>query len=285
MFYADARLNLARLQLKDAVHNLTSPSIPKREHKGSGKYTESDFYEDACANLLVKAIYNGGNGYTVSSNLRSRERSRPTFGDVDVLRAISSKSNTLTPDFCVTFRGKIDHTKEFANCLKPLTSDESPEITHRDDLSTPPTSPPPSVTDDLPSRSLTLVFEFTVDESLWESKMSKLESYLGYTLMSENKSAPTHASINEIVAMAGLAFPSAKKFAAIKNKLAQKKLPLPFPLLSALNSSGQFFYLVCADTFIKDTASEVSSNSQGLQRLETLVLMMANVLVSDIDDK
>lgn len=278
-------MNLARLQLKDAVHNLTSPSIPKREHKGSEKYTVSDFYEDACANLLVKAIYNGGEGYIVTSNFRSRERSRPIFDDIEVLRAISSKSVSLTPDFCVKFCGKIDHTKKFANCIKPLTSDESPEITYRGDLSTPPTSPLPSEKDDFTSRSLTLVFEFTVDESLWESKMSKLESYLAYILMSENTSALIHASINEIVAMAGLAFPSAKKFAAIKNKLAQKKPPLPFPLISTLNSSGQFFYLVCTDTFVKDTASEVSSNSQGLQRLETLVLMMANVLVSGIDDK
>lgn len=261
--------------------NFTDRSSPKVSDL-KGKYDEAVFFEDKCSDLLIKAIYNEGNGFAIPSKFRIRDNQRPVFNEKAIIKQTSRpRAEELTPDFCVKLTGEIKTGSVFASCLKPLLMVEEPVVIKCSNLATPPPSPPSSVSgDSLCKHEKYILFEYTVDDKKWVDKMSQVEDYLEYILISHEHL--DKVNISDIVVMAGLVFPSTRKFAAIRGELNQKKEPLRFPLIAELNSRGHFFFLVCDDTFVKGAASEISSNSQDIQGIRNVIMLIAEVLVGDI---
>jgi hypothetical protein len=218
----------------------------------------SDAYEDNCVGLLVKSVYNGGDGLDISSSWRNRAKSKGCL-----------PNSELTPDF---FAHIPKHDKNdlpvFPPCLVPTTSNQPPLVC-RDELSTPPPSPTTTPTKPPSSSSSVLVqtwviFEFSQDVSKWREKLQQLEQYVSAL-------PPNHP-----VRIVGVAFPSAAKFAAIQNELNRQNNN--FPSLTTLHEEGRFFYLLCDETFVKSTHSKVSSSSQQVKRLEQLMLGVITAL-------
>jgi hypothetical protein len=100
----------------------------------SGMYDESKYFEDSCRNLLIKAIYNEGAGYSISNRFRRADATIP-FNDKATLACIGTgTSEELNPDFVASVSmpppstDVLDRRLTFAKCLADVRSCIHPEF-------------------------------------------------------------------------------------------------------------------------------------------------------------
>jgi hypothetical protein len=88
----------------------------------------SDVYENNCTHLLVKAIYNEGDGLQISSSWRDRANSKFVL-----------PNSKLTPDFAARVSATRNGQPQFPACLVSTRSCEPPRV-FKNELVSPPSS-------------------------------------------------------------------------------------------------------------------------------------------------
>jgi hypothetical protein len=229
---------------------------------------ESDVYESNSARLLVKALYNGGNGVSIASKFQYLQHCHVVIPGSD-----------LTPDFLALVRYPPNTPPpRFPSCLVSTLSKSPPQLLETTDLSSPPPSPDSASSATASSDSSPIsppvlsdvVFEFSLDYNLWNKKMVQLERY----------ASAIKRNTNALPCLVGLGFATNKKFGAIRHTLTSDK-GSKFPTLWNLHKDGRFLVFLCDRSFVSSTYSDISSQSGKIDNLQSLVVGLVRVLVSD----
>lgn len=156
--------------------SLPPPQTPIRP-AGSLQDQASAVFESNCADLLVKAIYNGGDGWAISQKFRSPTHSQPRL------------QNDLTPDFVanIPYVPYCLPANDFAACLVPTSqTNRAPVVVKACDLTTPPVTPEKAqsaaglsgASSSATPSSMCVVFEFSLDEKKWQEKLRQVNTYV-----------------------------------------------------------------------------------------------------------
>ncbi len=224
---------------------------------------ESEAFENNCADLLVKALYNDSKGVLIPSSYRNRDKYH-----------VSISGSDSTPDFLAVVKNSLSPI--FASCLASTLSGVSPTL-EIPELSSPPPSPPSSTVSSKESTDpemIHVIFEFTLDQKLWKSKMEQLEGYVRIIL---DSNASAHC-------LAGVGFPTTRRFKSIKGTLEKSK-GKEYPNLWRLHTAGKLLYLVCDRNFVTATYSDISSQSGSIDKLQNLILGFMRAMVDPEEDK
>ncbi len=242
------------------MHEYETKPIKKRSIVRS----ESEAFENNCAELLVKALYNDAKGVSISSSYRNWEKYH-----------VSIPGSDSTPDFLAVVKNSLS-PPVFASCLVPTLSGEPP-ILEYPELSSPPPSPPISTVSSKESTDpeiVHVIFAFTLDQKLWKSKMDQLERYVRIIL---GRNASAHC-------LAGVGFPTTKRWKSIKATLEETKGG-EYPNLWRLHTAGKLLYLVCDRNFVTATYSDISSQSGSIDELQNLIIGFMRAMVDPEEGK
>ena len=262
LFYFDPG-ELRRAGLLKLLDDFAKPSSKRI----SVVQNESDVYESNSARLLVKALYNGGNGVSISSTFQYLQQCH-----------VKIPGSDLTPDFLARVRYPTTPPPRFPSCLVSTLSNSPPQLLETTELSSPPPSPDSASSATASSDSSPVsppvlsdvVFEFSLDYNWWIEKLAQLERYAS-AIMSNTNSLPC---------LVGLGFVTDKKFGAIRETMNSDR-GSKFPTLWNLHKDGRFLVFICNKNFSSSAFSDISSQSGKIDDLQNLVVGLVRVLVSD----
>lgn len=179
-----------RAAVQAAIQEFQTGKTPNRASISGGNLQNqvSDVYEDNAVQLLVKCIHNGSE-FSISSKWRDRNLSK---------WSLPSKETDFCAEVVPRSRRQRRNLRKvtYPACFRSTKQKTPPTPIDESELSTPP--PFPVATS---SRSGHAVFEIVRDDSLWRTKLAKLNEYVG--------------ELKDVL-MAGVVFVTAAKFQAVR---------------------------------------------------------------------